>query len=97
MPSIEEQIAEVEEELKSTVYNKATQHHIGKLKAKLARLRQEAERRRSAGGGGAGRGYAVRKSGNATVALIGFPSVGKSTLLNQITDAESQVGVESVG
>ncbi len=92
MANIDDQIAEVEEELKSTVYNKATQHHIGKLKAKLARLRQEAEKRRAAGGGGGKGGYMVRKSGNATAALIGFPSVGKSTLLNKITDAESEVG-----
>ena len=30
------------------------------------------------------------KSGDARVALIGFPSVGKSTLLNTITETESQ-------
>jgi len=90
MPSLEEKIRELEEEIRRTPYNKATQHHIGKLKAKLARLREEAERRSTAKG--AGRGYAVRKSGDATVALVGFPSVGKSTLLNALTNAESEVG-----
>jgi hypothetical protein len=90
MPSLEEKIRELEEEIRRTPYNKATQHHIGRLKAKLARLREEAERRGEAKG--AGRGYAVRKSGDATVALVGFPSVGKSTLLNVLTNAESEVG-----
>src|SRR3989442_15436118 len=88
--AIEEQIKAVEDEIQKTPYNKATQHHIGRLKAKLARLKDEQETRRVKGGGG-GPSYAVKKSGNATVGLVGFPSVGKSTLLNQITDATSEV------
>src|SRR5205823_2737816 len=88
--AIDEQIKAVEDEIQKTPYNKATQHHIGRLKAKLARLKDEQETRRLKSGGG-GPSYAVRKSGNATVGLVGFPSVGKSTLLNQITDATSAV------
>src|SRR3989442_3254832 len=88
--AIEDQIKAVEDEIQKTPYNKATQHHIGKLKAKLARLKDEQETRRLKSGGG-GPSYAVKKSGNATVGLVGFPSVGKSTLLNQITDATSAV------
>ncbi len=90
MATLEEQIKSVEDEIQRTPYNKATQHHIGKLKAKLARLKEEQETRRLKSGGGGPR-YAVKKSGNATVGLVGFPSVGKSTLLNQITDATSAV------
>lgn len=88
--SIQEEIAEVEEELKNTIYNKATSHHIGKLKAKLARLRDEVVKR--AASKSSGEGYSVKKSGDATVTLVGFPSVGKSTLLNKLTDANSEVG-----
>jgi ribosome-interacting GTPase 1 len=88
--TIEEQIKAAEDEIQKTPYNKATQHHIGRLKAKLARLKDEQETRRLKGGGGGPR-YAVKKSGNATAGLVGFPSVGKSTLLNQITDADSAV------
>jgi len=89
MANIEEQIKEIEDELAKTQYNKKTQHHIGKLKAKMARLKDEAELRRSKGPKTAG--YAVRKSGHATIALVGFPSVGKSTLLNKLTNAQSEV------
>ena len=89
--SIEEEIRRIEEEIARTPYNKATQKHIGMLKAKLAKLResQNLERKKKSSGG---TGYAVRKSGDATVLLVGFPSVGKSTLLNRLTNAESRVG-----
>ncbi|WP_407355255.1 OBG GTPase family GTP-binding protein [Methanolobus sp. WCC5] len=87
---IHEDIQEVEEEIKKTPYNKATSYHIGKLKAKLARLRDEVVKKSASKGGG--EGYSVRKSGDATVTLVGFPSVGKSTLLNKLTGANSEVG-----
>ena len=87
---VQEDIKDVEDEIRKTPYNKATSHHIGKLKAKLARLRDEVEKKASSKSGGDG--YSVRKSGDATVALVGFPSVGKSTLLNKLTDANSEVG-----
>src|SRR5436309_6540060 len=91
MVTIDEHIRAIEDELARTQYNKHTQHHIGKLKAKLARLKDEQEKRGAKGKGG-GVQYAVRKSGNATIGLVGFPSTGKSTLLNAITAASSEVG-----
>ena len=90
MATIEERIKELEDEIAKTEYNKATQHHIGRLKARIAYLKEQVEKRKASQGGG--KGYAVKKSGNATVGLVGFPSVGKSTLLNRLTNAESEVG-----
>ena len=65
--SLTDKILEIEEEISKTKYNKATQHHIGKLKAKLAQLREEVVISSS---GPKGSGYGVRKAGDATVALI---------------------------
>jgi small GTP-binding protein len=89
MASIEDQIQEIEDEIRETPYNKKTQHHIGKLKAKLAKLQDELDKRRAKKG--EAKGYAVKKSGHATVVLVGLPSTGKSTLINLLTDAESEV------
>lgn len=91
MASVEDTIKELEDEIKNTKYNKATSHHIGRLKAKLAKLKDEAVTRAMASAGG-GEGFSVKKSGDGTVVLVGFPSVGKSTLLNKLTGAESEEG-----
>ncbi|MEA3229876.1 MAG: GTPase, partial [archaeon] len=91
MSSEEEKIKKLEDELEKTPSNKATQHHRGLLKAKIADLQERKDRKASGTGTSLG-GYSVKKSGDATVVLIGFPSVGKSTLLNRITNAESEVG-----
>ena len=110
-------IKELETEYARTQKNKATEGHLGLLKAKLSKLRRELlgedalrflclgtimkffwccywhslskiPESGSAGkkGGGAGeRGFEVSKSGDTRVGLVGFPSVGKSTLLTKLT------------
>ncbi len=90
MADYSDRIKELEEEIKNTQYNKRTQHHVGLVKAKIAVLKEKEVARSSSGG--KGQGYSVRKTGDATVILIGFPSAGKSTLLNGITNANSPVG-----
>ncbi|MFB6141931.1 MAG: OBG GTPase family GTP-binding protein [Halorientalis sp.] len=87
---LEEEIEEIETEIAETPYNKSTEAHIGRLKSKLARKKEKLEQQQSSSSGGSG--YAVEKHGDATVALVGFPSVGKSTLLNALTNADSEVG-----
>ncbi|KAF8225798.1 P-loop containing nucleoside triphosphate hydrolase protein [Tricholoma matsutake] len=69
--------------------NKATEYHLGLLKAKLARYRAQLLEPASKSGP-TGVGFDVQKSGDARVALIGFPSVGKSTLLSKVTHTASE-------
>jgi len=88
--SFDRKVKDLEEELSTTKYNKKTQGHIGLVKAKLAKIKEEYQRKAAAKG--KGEGFSVRRTGDATVILVGFPSVGKSTLLNAITNANSPVG-----
>ncbi len=88
--AFDRKVKELEEELSTTKYNKKTQGHIGLVKAKLAKLKEEHQRKAAAKSGG--QGFSVRRTGDATVIMVGFPSVGKSTLLNAITNANSPVG-----
>ena len=69
---------------------RATEGHLGLLKAKLARLRAEQLEEAAAAKGPKGEGFDVKRVGCARVALIGFPSVGKSTLLSKMTGTESE-------
>lgn len=70
-----ERIRDIEHEMSKTQKNKATEYHLGLLKAKLSKLRSELINESSKSGGG-GSGFEVNKTGDARVALIGFPSVG---------------------
>lgn len=85
-----ERIKEIEAEMARTQKNKATSYHLGTLKAKLAKLRSELFLEQQGGSsGGSAEGFSVARNGDARVALIGFPSVGKSSLLSQLTETES--------
>ncbi|ELA47656.1 small GTP-binding protein domain [Vavraia culicis subsp. floridensis] len=88
--SIQDKITEIEEEIARTQKNKATERHIGHLKARISRLKLSMDEKK-------GKTVAPRdtfdviRSGDARVALIGFPSVGKSTLFSKITNTQSKI------
>jgi small GTP-binding protein len=85
-----EKIKEIEVEIARTQKNKATNFHLGVLKAKMAKLRREliAPAKSSSCGEG---GFDVSKTGVARVGFVGFPSVGKSTLMSRLTGTFSAV------
>jgi small GTP-binding protein len=89
--SAQQRIVEIEAEIARTQKNKATEGHIGLLKAKLAKLKREIIDVSLKSSGGGGDGFEVAKNGDARVGLVGFPSVGKSTLLTRLTGTFSKV------
>ncbi|KAG5464794.1 hypothetical protein GH5_00241 [Leishmania sp. Ghana 2012 LV757] len=86
-----QKINDIEAELARTQKNKATMAHICALKARLAQLKRELISSESKKGGGKGEGFDVQKTGDARIGFIGFPSVGKSTLLSKMTSTHSEV------
>ncbi|EJU06233.1 developmentally regulated GTP binding protein 1 [Dacryopinax primogenitus] len=86
-----QKIKEIEDEMARTQKNKATSYHLGLLKAKLAKLRRELIDPKTGGGGGGGLGFDVARTGIASVGFVGFPSVGKSTLMTKLTGTFSEV------
>ena len=89
---IPEKIKAIQDEMARTQINKATEHHLGLLKAKIAKLKREQEDKDTKKSSAKTDGFDVRRTGDATIVFIGLPSVGKSTLLNKLTGAKSTVG-----
>ena len=88
--SSHQKIADIEAEMARTQKNKATEGHLALLRCKLAKLKRELIEPAGGKGGAAGEGFDVKASGDARVGLIGFPSVGKSTLLTKLTGTFSE-------
>lgn len=88
---IPEKIAQFEAEMAKTQKNKATEHALGLLKAKIAKLKRDQEVGVAKKSGKSSAGFDVKKSGNATAVLIGLPSVGKSSILNALTGSKSRI------
>lgn len=90
MVNIVEKIEEIQAEMARTQKNKATEYHLGLLKGKLAKYRRMLLEPDPGSGGSKGFGFEVAKRGDARVCLIGYPSVGKSSFLSQVTKTKSE-------
>ena len=81
-----ERLSELQEEYSKTKDNKATNKAVGALRHKMAEIRKLMSASKKIKGAG----FFVKKTGDATVALVGFPSVGKSSLINALTNVKSK-------
>ncbi|QPG74406.1 Ribosome-interacting GTPase 2 [Brettanomyces nanus] len=90
MVNIVEKIKEIQDEMARTQKNKATEYHLGLLKGKLAKYRRMLLEPEPGSSSAKGIGFEVAKSGDARVCLIGYPSVGKSCFLSQVTKTKSE-------
>jgi len=84
---LERKLQELKEEYANTKYNKATDKHLGILRAKIAKISKALRSKKKKHGVG----FSVKKSGDATVALVGFPNSGKSSLLKVLTGVDSKI------
>ena len=91
MGDVLRKIEEIEAEMARTQKNKATSAHLGILKAKLAKLRRELITPKSQGGSAKEESFEVAKTGDSRIGFVGFPSVGKSTLLTNLAGVYSEV------
>ena len=85
--TLEQKIQELKEEYSRTKENKKTNYHIGLIRMKIAQAKRDlvvASKKIHR------EGFFVKKTGDATVALIGFPSAGKSSLINVIANTRSK-------
>ena len=90
MASVGGKIQDIELEISRTQVNKQTMAHLCMLRAKLAKYKRELLfDGPKTGAQGAGEGFDVKATGDARVGLVGFPSVGKSTLLTSLTGISS--------
>lgn len=84
---LERKIQELKEEYSKTKENKKTNYHIGLIRMKIAQAKRDlviASKKIHR------EGFFIKKTGDATVALVGFPSAGKSSLINCIANTHNK-------
>ncbi|MBI3013470.1 MAG: 50S ribosome-binding GTPase [Candidatus Tectomicrobia bacterium] len=83
--SPQDKLAALEEMLRIIPHHKGTDKLIGDLRRKMAKLKEEAQRRPQTGK--RGEAFSIRREGAAQAVLVGLPNSGKSSLLAALTHA----------
>jgi ribosome-interacting GTPase 1 len=70
--------------------HKGTEKLRGQLKSRMAKLKEELQKRPTLGR--AEQAYTIKREGSAQVVLLGLPNSGRSTLFSKVTHAFSETG-----
>ncbi|HLC59049.1 MAG TPA: GTPase [archaeon] len=84
----EEKIKAIEEMITTLPKHKGSEHQLSELRHRLAKLKKEVAKSKKASSKPR---FSIRKEGAAMICIIGMTQSGKSTLLNNLTNANVKV------
>jgi uncharacterized protein len=87
--TIEEKVEALHEMMAVIPKHKGTENYRLTLKRRLSKLREEGEKKSKATRFNP---FSVEKQGAGQIVLVGFPNVGKSSLLAALTKAKPKIG-----
>jgi len=82
----EEKILALEEMIRELPKHKGTENVLAQLKSKLSKLKEQSSSKKSGS-----KKDTIKKEGYAQVCILSMPNIGKSTLMNNITNAKPKI------
>ena len=88
--TIQDKINALQEMLSKSPNHKGSENLRNEIKRKISKYKSLLEKEKTASKRGSSK-FSVKKEGSATICLIGITNSGKSTLLNKLTNAKTEI------